>query len=107
MRETRDDGPLGFSSGEMLLIALGNCALGTIMESPDLEGVDISRIELILRSDPEKEPYQLGPITLEIAVEGDPVRLNERKPMIEALARNCPIANTLRSAPSIDIVFKP
>ncbi len=33
VRAGRDDGPLGFSSGELLLIALGNCALGTIMES--------------------------------------------------------------------------
>lgn len=105
VRETRDDGPLGFSSGELLLIALGNCALGTILESPDFEDVNVSRVELVLHSDPEKEPYRLGPITLEIAMEGERDLLDERKPTIEALARNCPIANTLRSTPSIEIVF--
>jgi uncharacterized OsmC-like protein len=105
VRTVRDDGPLGFSSGELLLIALGNCALGTIMESSEIEGLNINRLQMRLESEPATDPYRLPEVSLTIFL-GEGVTVSaEKERAIQRLAENCPVANTLAAAPPIQVHF--
>ena len=43
VRETRDEGPIGFSSSELLLMALGNCSLGILTNHDLLKDIPLRK----------------------------------------------------------------
>ena len=45
VRTLREDGPVGFNSTELLLIALANCSLGTLLNHPLLLDREVMRCE--------------------------------------------------------------
>ena len=95
VREMVDDGPIGYSSTELLLIALGNCTLGALLNQELLEDAEVLRAEATLDAEMARNPARVVRIDVELDVEvADPAIL-EHHVELEALACTCPICNTL------------
>ena len=95
VRELVDDGPVGYSSTELLLIALGNCTLGALLDQELLRDVEVLRAEATLEAETARNPTRVVRIEVAIDLEvADPAIL-EHQAELEALACSCPICNTL------------
>ena len=106
VREMRDDGPIGFSSGELLLMALGNCSLGTLLNHELFEDISPSKVTATLESTSETNPSRMSAINIAIELEVDEETLQGREETLERIADNCPIGNTLRFTPEIAVTVK-
>lgn len=95
VREARDDGPLGFSSIEMLLATLGNCVLGALLNHEALDGVDVVRAESFLEADMASNPRRVVRIRNRIELDVTDPAVLERRADLEAESCTCPICNTL------------
>jgi uncharacterized OsmC-like protein len=96
VREPAEDGgPVGYSSTELLLIALGNCTLGALLNQELLKDVEVRRAEATLDAEMARNPARVVAINVDIDLEvGDPALLDHHAEL-EALACTCPICNTL------------
>ena len=95
VREMVEDGPIGYSSVELLLIALGNCTLGALLNQDLLADVEVLRAEATLDAEIARNPVRVVSIEVDIDLEvADPAILDHRAEL-EALACTCPICNTL------------
>lgn len=95
VREADDDGPLGYTSTELLLVALGNCTLGALLNQQRLAGAEVLRAEATLEAETAHNPARVVKIEVDIDLEvADPSLLDHRAEL-EALACACPICNTL------------
>ncbi len=94
-RKATDDGPAGFSSGELMMISLGNCALGTLIGHPLLAHHEIERAAVEFEPEYASDPTRIARITarFELVVD-DPALLEHRDTLIE-VASTCPMSNTL------------
>ena len=106
VREVLDDGPIGFSSPELLLIALGNCALGNLVNHQLLEDVDVKSCRATLESEYAANPRRLGTIKIIIDLEVDAPDLAVRRATLERVADSCPVGNTLRLQPQMEVELR-
>ena len=97
VREPREDGPAGYTSTELLLIALGNCTLGALLNQPLLQDVEVRRAEATLDAELARNPARVVRIEVDIDLEVADAALLDLQPELEALACTCPICNTLSS----------
>jgi uncharacterized OsmC-like protein len=95
VRETLEDGPVGYTSTELLLIALGNCTLGALLNQPLLEDVAVTRAEATLDAETARHPSRVVRIDVAIDLEVEDPAILEHRAELEALACTCPICNTL------------
>lgn len=95
VRETVEDGPIGYTSTELLLIALGNCTLGALLNQDLLSGVEVLRAEASLDAQMERNPARVVSITVDIDLEVADEAVLAHRAELEALACTCPICNTL------------
>lgn len=95
VREMLDDGPIGYSSTELLLIALGNCTLGALLNQPLLLDVPVKRAEASLDATMAKNPSRVTHIDVVIDLEVEDASVLAHRDELEALACTCPICNTL------------
>jgi len=95
VRETAVDGPVGYTSTELLLIALGNCTLGALLNQEILKDAQVISAEATLSAEMAQNPVRVKRIdvVIDLAV-ADPALL-DRRDDIEAVACTCPICNTL------------
>ncbi|MSP22280.1 MAG: OsmC family peroxiredoxin [Dehalococcoidia bacterium] len=95
VRETLADGMVGYTSTELLLVALGNCTLGALLNQPLLLDVPVTRAEATLEATMAQNPTRVVKIdvVLDLEVEDHSVLANRDE--LEALACTCPICNTL------------
>jgi len=100
--ESADGGPLGFTSYELLLIALANCSMGVVMNHESLKEANVRSFTATLEAEPTTAPARLEKITirLDLDVAGGDERLQQT---LQRVAEACPIGNTLRSAPEIAV----
>lgn len=105
-RQMLDDGPIGFTSGELLLIALANCSLGVLTGHELLKDVPIRRCRAILEAEPQQKPYRYQDIKIVIEMEVDDPELLERRESLERVADRCPIGNTLRAMPAVNVELR-
>lgn len=105
-RATLEDGPIGFSSGELLLIALANCSLGILTNHDLLKDASIRRCRAILEGDLTSKPARYDDIRVVIELEVDDPDLLDRHDPLERAADRCPIGNTLRSSPKINLELR-
>ena len=56
VRTKLDDGPIGYSSTELLLLALGNCTLGALLNQPLLTDVGVAHAEATLDAEMVPNP---------------------------------------------------
>jgi uncharacterized OsmC-like protein len=106
VRDMRDDGPIGFSSGELLLMALGNCSLGTLLNHEIFDDISPSKVTASLESIGEANPSRMSAINVNIEIEVDEESLQGREATLERIADNCPIGNTLRFTPEVEVKVK-
>jgi uncharacterized OsmC-like protein len=95
VRETVEDGPIGYTSTELLLIALGNCTLGALLNQELLKDVEVLRADATLDAQMERNPARVVSITVDIDLEVADESVLAHRAELEALACTCPICNTL------------
>ena len=95
VRTKLDDGPIWYSSTELLLLALGNCTLGALLNQPLLTDVAVGRAEATLDAEMVPNPARVVKIDIDIDVEVEDASLLDHRDELEALACTCPICNTL------------
>jgi uncharacterized OsmC-like protein len=97
VRETLDDGMVGYTSTELLLVALGNCTLGALLNQPLLKDVDVTKAHATLDATMAQNPSRVVRIDIALDVEVTDPALLANRDELEALACTCPICNTLSS----------
>lgn len=97
VRETLPDGMIGYTSTELLLVALGNCTLGALLNQPLLLDVAVVRAEATLDATMAQNPTRVAKIEVVIDLEVEDPSLLANRDELEALACTCPICNTLSS----------
>jgi uncharacterized OsmC-like protein len=102
-REMLDDGPAGYSSTELLLVALGNCTLGALLNQPLLIDAPVVSAEATLDAEMAQAPVRVKRIEVTIDLVVDDPAILDQQAELEALACTCPICNTLSS---VEIVSK-
>jgi uncharacterized OsmC-like protein len=100
--ESADGGPLGYTSYELLLIALANCTMGVVMGHDSLKDLRVRGFTATLDAETATAPARIEEITvrLELDVEGATDRLQQT---LQRVAEACPIGNTLRSTPNVAV----
>ena len=102
-RQVVDDGFVGYSSTELLLIALGNCTLGALLNQPLLVEAPVVSAEATLEAEMAQAPVRVKRIDVTINLVVDDPAILEQRDELEALACACPICNTLSN---VEIVSK-
>lgn len=97
VRETVEDGPLGYTSTELLLVALGNCVLGALLNHDLLRDETILLAEATLDAEMARNPSRVANINVQIDLEVADPALLELQDELEAASCTCPICNTLGS----------
>ncbi len=100
--ESADGGPVGYTSFELLLIALANCTLGVVMNHDSLKDVPVRGCRAVLEATPGRAPSRVENISVrvELDVEGGDERLRQT---LQRVAESCPVGNTLRIPPEIKV----
>jgi uncharacterized OsmC-like protein len=100
--ESADGGPVGYTSYELLLIALANCTLGVVMNHESLRDVPVRGCRAVIEATAARGPSRVGSIDVrvELDVEGGRERLRET---LERVADACPVGNTLKNPPQITV----
>ena len=94
VREMLDDGPIGYSSTELLLVALGNCTLGWLLNHELLRDEEVLRAEATLDAEMARNPSRVASIDVRIDLEVAEPRLLSLQSELEAVSCSCPICNT-------------
>jgi uncharacterized OsmC-like protein len=102
VRTMLDDGPIGYTSTELLLIALGNCTLGALLNSPALKEAPVSHAEATLEAEMAQFPTRVASIRSAIIVEVEDAAFLALQDEIQAIACDCPICNTISGTVDID-----
>jgi uncharacterized OsmC-like protein len=95
VRESLPDGPVGFSSTELLLIAVGNCSLGTLFGHPLLKDAAVSNITADLAATMASDPPRVTRIETTITADVADPELVARQSELEAIACACPMCNSV------------
>ena len=100
--DSADGGPVGYTSFELLLIALANCTLGVVMNHDSLKDVNVRGCRAVLDATMARGPSRAEHIAvrLELDVEGGDERLRQT---LQRVADACPVGNTLRMSPEITV----
>lgn len=104
VRRALDDGPIGFTSIELLLVAFGNCSLGTLLGQPELADVPFSSVTATIEGETETDPPRLSAVrsTVRLATP-EPKRLEALLPELRQRVLNCPTCNSLVATKEIAI----
>ncbi len=103
VREAVADGPIGFSSTELLLIAIGNCSLGTLFNHPLLKDATVSDIRAELHATMASEPPRVAHIETVITAKVEDPELLKHAAELEAIACACPMCNSLSSEKTLTV----
>ncbi len=106
VREAGPDGPIGYSSIELLLIAFANCTLGNLTNSPLLAGAKVRAVHATLENEMALDPIRISRIRATIDLEVDDVSLLARREELLGAAEGCPVGNTLRFSPDIEFELR-
>jgi len=100
--ESADGGPLGYSSFELLLIALANCTMGVVMNHESLKDRRVRGFTASLDAEMASAPARATKLSvrLDLDVEGGDSRLEQT---LQRVAEACPVGNTLRATPEVAV----
>ena len=107
VREAAADGPIGFSSTELLLIAVGNCSLGWLFNHPLLKDEDVSNIRAELRATMASEPARVTRIETVVTAEVANPELLKHIAEFEAIACTCPMCNSISAEKVVSVRLEP
>ncbi len=100
--ESADGGPLGYTSFELLLIALANCTMGVVMNHESLKDRQVRGFTASLDAEMASAPSRATAISvrLDLDVAGADERLRQT---LQRVAEACPVGNTLRASPQVAV----
>lgn len=90
-----DEGPVGYTSTELLLIAVGNCTLGALLNHELLRDAEVLRSSAVLEAEMVPNPARIARIDVAIRLEVADPALLEHHAAIEIASCECPLCNTL------------
>ena len=105
-REVLPDGPIGYSSAELLLIALANCSLGILTSHELMKDVAYRNCTATLSCDTLQNPSRFDNFRVVISLEVDDPALLERQPTLERVAGHCPVGNTLSGGAQVNVQLR-
>lgn len=95
-RRMLDDGPVGYTSTELLLIALGNCSLGWLSNHELLADEPLPLVTARIDADGATEgPPRILKIAIDIELEVTNPELLAKAAELEMVACTCPVCNSL------------
>ena len=97
---------IGYSSMELLLIALGNCTLGVLGNHELLKNVDISKFRATLESQGSQNPARMSSIKVVVEIDHDDPSIKAHETTLERVASSCPVGNTLKFSPEIEVELR-
>lgn len=100
--DSADGGPVGYTSYELLLIALANCTLGVVMGHDSLKDLPVTECRAVIEATAGRGPSRVESINVrvEVDVEGGGERLQQT---LQRVADSCPVGNTLKNPPQINV----
>jgi len=100
--ESADGGPVGYTSYEMLLMALANCTLGVVMVHCSIADLPVTGCRAVLEATAARSPNRLESVSvrIELDVDGGDERLHQT---LQRVADACPVGNTLKMPPQINV----
>lgn len=90
-----DGGPIDFTSTELLLIALGNCSLGSLLNHQLLKDVEVVGCRATLEARMGEFPARVEHINVAIEIEVTDEAVLGHYPALEVDSCACPLCNTL------------
>lgn len=98
-------GPIGFSSAELLLIAVGNCSLGTLLNHPLLAAESVRSVNATLTADFAADPPRAVAIrsVIEVEVECASPTLADHVAELQVVAGTSPSCNSLNAPVSVEL----
>lgn len=105
-REVLPDGPIGYSSGELLLIALANCSLGILTNHELMKDVTYRNLTATLSCDTLQNPSRFDNFRVVIDLEVDDPALLARRETLERAAGHCPVGNTLHGGSHVTLELR-
>lgn len=103
VRQELDDGPIGFSSAELMLIAVGNCSLGTLLGHPLLAQETVRSVNATLSAEFAKDPPRMVAIHSIVDLEVENAGLADHVAELEAIAASSPMCNSLSAQVSVEL----
>ena len=104
VRRGVEDGPIGFSSTELLLIAIGNCSLGHLLSHPLLQDEELGKVTATFEGEIEREPTRVARIISTFRIEvGNPALLALADELSE-IACACPMCNSVTSEKVVTVI---
>jgi uncharacterized OsmC-like protein len=105
VRAASSDGtPIGFTSSELLLIALANCTLGTVQHHDSLAGIPVRGLRAVLECTTARAPSHFDDIKVRVELDVDEGALTERQSeTLQRVADACPVGNTLKLPTSVSV----
>lgn len=95
-------GPVGYTSYELLLIALANCTLGVVMNHESLKDLHVTACTAVIEATTARAPSRVDSINvrIEVEAEGGDERLQQT---LQRVADSCPVGNTLKMSPRLTV----
>jgi uncharacterized OsmC-like protein len=101
--EAEDGGPVGFTSIELLLIALGNCSLGWLASREMMAEEPLDRVTATIEAEMADDPPRMVAVRSVIDLEVQDASLLERKDELEQMVCTCPVCNSLIAEKTIEV----
>jgi len=98
VREVRDDGPIGYNSTELLLIALGNCMLGTLLNHELLRDAEVTLARATLDAEMAADPPRVATIAAHVELGVSDESLLASHEALEQAGCGCPMCNSVTAA---------
>ncbi len=106
-RRMLDDGPVGYTSMELLLIALGNCSLGWLSNHELLVDEPLRVATARIEAEGATEgPPRLVKISLDIELEVTNPALLARAAELEMVACTCPVCNSVTAEKDVRVTLR-
>ena len=106
VRESLEDGPIGYSSTELLLIALANCQLGTLLGHDLLRDADVISATASLEAGMASDPPRVASVDVAARlVVRDPDLLTHRE-TLEAATCGCPMCNSVSARITVSLAME-
>ncbi len=103
VRRQLEDGPVGFTSTELLLIALGNCSLGVLSNHPLLAEERLHLLRTEMEAHLEPDPPRVVKVISNIEIVTENPELLARAHELEEVACMCPMCNSISAEKEVRV----
>ena len=106
VRESLDDGPIGYSSTELLLIALANCQLGTLLGHELLKDANVLSATAVLEAGMAPDPPRVVTVDVDAKLVVTDSSLLAHRAELEAATCGCPMCNSVSCAINVRLTVE-